>query len=87
MALVVVFHEAWKRPRIVKGELHNGRPCKWSVEVRFKRPDGEPVTRTYTPNRACTLAELTPFIEEMLIAERKVFGEFTDLGWTATHWR
>lgn len=84
MALVITYREGWKQARVLKGKLHNGRPCQWHVTVGFTHSGGSHELSFRSPQR-CQLTELGELIADRL--EGKVFGALSNIYWTATHWR
>ena len=86
--LVVTYEDTWPRARILKGQLHNGRPCKWRVEVRFAVPgEAKRQELVFTTSGPCQLTELGTLIERRLRVTEWWHGGITNIGWTATHWR
>lgn len=81
MSITAVYDPKTQKARILKGQIHNGRPQRWTIAVKFKTDSG-PHSITAKPKDACRLTELSDLIEQLILAEA-AGEEIRGLTWTA----
>ena len=81
MSLTVAYDG--KVARIIKGRSHNGRPQRWTIQVRYTLAGGEGRVLTVQAQEPAYLTELSPIIEAAIRADALIFEGVYDVRWTA----